>query len=91
MIIASVSAKPFRIGTLQYDIFVNGDGTEYVVHERYRDCAALLEHLANLGDLMNAYLQICSISGEVLGTPSPELKKGLDSAGVRVFTPYQSV
>jgi quinol monooxygenase YgiN len=37
-------------GTLQYDLFFNEDGSECIVHERYRDSAALLEHLANLGE-----------------------------------------
>ena len=36
-------------GTLQYDWFFSDDHSECVVHERYRDSAALLEHGANLG------------------------------------------
>jgi quinol monooxygenase YgiN len=56
-------------GTLQYDWFFSGDHSECVVHERYRDSDALLEHVANLGDTMNALLQTCSISGEIYGTP----------------------
>lgn len=44
-----------------------------------------------LGDLINAYLQICPISGEILGTPSRELKKTLERAPVQVYSPYQSM
>lgn len=77
-------------GTLQYDWFLSGDRSECLVYERYRDSAALLEHLANLGDTMAALLRICSISGEICGTPSAELIQALKGADVRVYSPYQS-
>jgi quinol monooxygenase YgiN len=35
-------------GPLQYDWFFSGDHSECVVHERYRDPNAVLEHNANL-------------------------------------------
>ena len=78
-------------GTLQYELFINADNSEGVALERYRDSDALLEHLANLGDLMGALLETCSISGEVLGTPSPELRASLEAAGVGIYFPYQSL
>jgi len=61
------------------------------VHERYRDSAALLEHGADLGDTMAALLHTCSISGEIYGTPSPELMKALEGFDVRIYSPYQSI
>ena len=82
-------------GTLQYDWFFNwffnDDYSECVVHERYRDSAALLEHAASLGDTMDTLLETCSISGEICGTPSPGLMRALESQGVRVYSPYQSI
>ena len=78
-------------GTLQYDWFFSGDHSECVVYERYRDSDALLEHGENLGDTMAALLQTCSISGEILGTPSPELMKALEGVDVRIYSPYQSI
>ena len=39
-------------GTLQYDIYFNDDQSECIVLERYRDSEALIEHVANLGDLI---------------------------------------
>ena len=77
-------------GTLQYDWFFSDDHSECVVHERYRDAAALLEHGANLGDTMAALLHTCSISGEIYGTPSPELMKALEGFDVRIYSPCQS-
>jgi quinol monooxygenase YgiN len=38
-------------GTLAYDLFLNGDQSECMVIERYRDSEAAIEHAANLGHL----------------------------------------
>jgi quinol monooxygenase YgiN len=78
-------------GTLEYDLFLNADGTECFVHERYRDSAAGLEHMTNIGPMMKPLSEICTITGEVCGTPSPELRKSLDAAGVPIYAPFQSL
>lgn len=78
-------------GTLQYDWFFSSDHSECVVFERYRDSEALLEHVANLGETMNAFLETCSVSGEIFGTPSPELMKALEGLNIRIYSPYQSI
>ncbi len=33
-------------GTLQYDVYFNDDQSECIVHERYRDSEALIQHAA---------------------------------------------
>jgi len=78
-------------GTLQYDIYLNDDESEAFVVERYRDSDALIEHVANLGDLMQAIMSVGSIEGEVLGDLSPELDAQLAGGPVRVFRPYLSL
>ena len=78
-------------GTLQYDIFLNDDQSECIVHERYRDSEALIEHAAHLGDLTTAILATGYVSGELLGEPSAELRAKLADSEVRLFTPYQSM
>jgi quinol monooxygenase YgiN len=78
-------------GTLQYDIYFNDDQSECIVIERYRDSEALTEHLAHLGDLSGAILATGSVSGELLGEPSAELRANLADAPVRLFTPYLSL
>lgn len=78
-------------GTLEYDLFLNADGTECFVHERYRDSAAGLDHMANIGPMMKPLSEVCTITGEICGTPSPELRKSLEAAGVRIYTPFQSL
>jgi quinol monooxygenase YgiN len=54
-------------GTLRYEIYFNNDQSECIVLERYRDSDALVEHLANLGDLGQAMLATGSVSGKLLG------------------------
>jgi quinol monooxygenase YgiN len=78
-------------GTLQYDIYLNEDQSECIVLERYRDSEALIGHLAHLGDLGEAILATGSVSGELLGEPSAELRASLAGSPVRLFTPYQSM
>ena len=77
-------------GTLQYDIFLNENESECVVVERYTDSDALIEHLAHVGDLMEPILATGSVSGELLGDPSPELRARLADGPVGLFTPFMS-
>ncbi len=78
-------------GTLQYDIYFNDDQSECIVLERYRDSEALIEHAAHIGDLMDAIVATGSVSGELLGEPSIELRAKVADGPVRLFTPYQSM
>jgi quinol monooxygenase YgiN len=80
-------------GTLQYEIYLNDDQSECVVLERFRDSEALIEHTANLGDLVEAILETVSVvHGELLGEPSAELRAKLAGSEVPVlFTPYLSM
>jgi quinol monooxygenase YgiN len=78
-------------GTLQYEIYLNDEQTEAVVVERYRDSQSLVEHGANLGDLMEAILATRSFSGELLGEPTADLKANLAGSPVRVFAPFMSL
>ena len=75
-------------GTLQYDIYFNDDQSECIVHERYRDSEALIEHTAHLGDIGEAMLATGSVSGELLGEPSAELRAKLADSPFRLFTPF---
>ena len=78
-------------GTLQYDIYFNDDQSECIVHERYRDSEALIEHAAHLGDLNEAILATGFVSGALLGEPSVELRAQMADSEVRLFTLYQSM
>jgi quinol monooxygenase YgiN len=78
-------------GTLQYDIYFNDDQSECIVHERYRDSGALIEHATHLGELNAAILATASVSGALLGEPSAELRAMLAGGGVGLFTLYLSM
>lgn len=79
-------------GTLQYDTYFNEDQSECIVLERFRDSEALIEHSAHLAHLMEAILATGSVSGELLGDPSPEIRAQLaGSEQPRLFTLYMSL
>lgn len=78
-------------GTLEYNLFLNAEGTECLVHERFRDSVAGLEHMANIGHMMEPLSKTCTTTGEVCGTPSPELREALEAAGVKIYQPLQSL
>ena len=77
-------------GTLQYEMYFSHDNTECLAVERCRDSQALLDHFENLGDTMAEFFRTCSGSGEVCGTPSPQLVERLKDSPVQVYTPFQS-
>jgi hypothetical protein len=78
-------------GMLQYEIYFNDDQSECMVLERYRDSEALIEHGEHIADLMEAIVATGSVSGELLGEPSAELRANLADGPVRLFTPFQSM
>src|SRR2546421_12529486 len=61
-------------GTLQYDTYFIDDETECIVIERFRDSDALIQHGENLAHPMGAITATGSVSGELLGDPSAELR-----------------
>ena len=76
-------------GTLQYDTYFNDDETECIVLERFRDSEALIQHSENLAHLMDAIIATGSVSGELLGEPSAELRARFAAGGpVQLFTPW---
>ena len=77
-------------GTLQYEQYLNADETECLVFERYRDSQALLEHFRNMGETMTAIFQTCTGSGEICGTPSPQLLERLKDAPVQIYAPFRA-
>ena len=78
-------------GTLQYEVYFNDDESGCIVLERYKDSEALMEHMANLGDLAAEILATGDVTGELLGNASEELRAGLADSPVTLFTPYQSL
>ncbi len=79
-------------GTLQYDTYFNDDETECIVIERFRDSDALIQHGENLAHLIDAIVATGSVSGELLGEPSTELRARFTGGGpVQLFTPWATI
>ena len=71
--------------------FFNADHTECVVRERYRDSEAVLEHVANLGETVEALLAVCDLEVEYFGAPTEELLTATAEFAPRVYSAYQSI
>jgi hypothetical protein len=78
-------------GTLQYEVYFDGDQYECIVLERYVDSEALIEHATHLGELNEAIGATGSVSGVLLGEPSAELRSMMANTGVGLFTLYESM
>jgi hypothetical protein len=59
------------------------------VHECFRDSESLIAHSTNLSELMDGVMDTGSISGHLLGDPSPELRALLTGDQPRLFAPNQ--
>ena len=84
-------ARTKDTGTLQYEVYFNGDQSECIVLERYRDSEALIKHGTHLGELAGAILATGSVTSSCLGEPSAELRALLAGSPVQLFTPYLSL
>ena len=74
-------------GTLQYDWFLNEEGSECVVREHYRDSDAVFEHITNLGDTLGELLATADMALELYGTPNEALAGALGEMGAKVYAP----
>ena len=78
-------------GTLQYDTYFNDDESEAVVIERFRDSQALIEHGEHLAALMEPIIATASVSGELLGELSAELRAKMTGDVPQLFRLYRSM
>lgn len=72
-------------GTLQYETYFNDDESEAIVLERFRDSQALIDHGQNMADLMEPIIATATVTGELLGEPSPELRALITGDNPQVF------
>lgn len=38
---------------------------------------------------MQALFEVCSMSGDIFATPTPELRKMIEGLDIRLYSPYQ--
>ena len=75
-------------GTLMYDWYLNEDTLECSVLEDYADSNATLEHVANVGDLLQKLTNLGKMSIELYGNPNEELSKALEGLDAKIFPFY---
>ena len=78
-------------GTLQYDTYFNDDESECIVLERFRDSDALILHGQNMAPFMESIMATGTVSGELLGDLSDELRAQMAGSPVGLFTLYQAL
>ena len=78
-------------GTLQYEVYFNDDESEALALERFRDSDALIQHGENMAALMEPILATGTVTGELCGDLSPELRARITGDNPQLFTPYMSM
>jgi quinol monooxygenase YgiN len=77
--------------TLEYQFYLNGDGTKCMVHETYVDSKAVLSHNDSTASktILPRIFNIAKLNTlDVYGNPSNELKKLLASFNSQIFNLY---
>jgi quinol monooxygenase YgiN len=74
MVAANEAGEP---GTLNYQIFITGDGTRVHFRERFVDSAAVMAHVDRFGENFAArVLELATVTRfEIYGDPSEEVKE----------------
>lgn len=78
-------------GTLQYEVYFNDDESEALALERFRDSDALIQHGENMAALMEPILATGTVTGELCGDLSPELRAKITGDVPQLFTLYLSL
>ncbi len=73
----------------QYDWFFSDDDKECHVIEAYSNSNAVMAHMGNVGELLGQLAQFSSLSGEIYGSISDELKAALQGADIKVFNSFK--
>ena len=85
------AVKEHDTGTLQYDWFIDEKSNTCIVRETYKNSQAVLEHMANVSELLPQLLEISTPTLEVFGTPSEELQTALAAFGPSVYPLYKGL
>jgi quinol monooxygenase YgiN len=86
-----LSVREKDSGTQQYDWYLSADESRCVVIETYRDSAALMEHIGNLGDLLEALSSIAGFQVEIFGEPSDELLAATAAQSPPLYSTFLSI
>ena len=78
--------------TLSYEFFFNEDESKCYGLEWYKDSEATIAHVANVGEILGRLFEVSQLTRmEVMGAPSDEAKKLLDSFGAQTYIPWDGL
>ena len=77
-------------GTIEYDQFLNAEARSASSMNATGLGRGPRAH-ENIAPMMKPLSEICTITGEICGSPSPELRKALEAAGVTIYAPLGSL
>jgi len=75
--------------TLQYNWYFDESQSECVVLEKYKNSAAALTHMANLGEQLGRLMGMADFKAEVYGEMSEELKKAGEGLDLKVYSYFK--
>jgi len=78
-------------GTLRYDWYLDESGTDGVVIETYESSEALLAHVETVQEPLGKALEFASLSLELYGEPSRELRDALTPLGTKFYAYLQGL
>ncbi|WP_346860499.1 hypothetical protein [uncultured Draconibacterium sp.] len=84
--VAAVSKNEKGKGSLQYEWFFSKDDKECHVLETYLNSEAFMGHMGNVGELLGQLLQISTLSGDIYGDVSDEVKSALNGLDVKSYS-----
>jgi quinol monooxygenase YgiN len=81
------NALATELGTVGYQFFINAEGTESYLVEKYADSEAFLKHIAAVQPILQRAMKVSQLTkAVVLGNPSPEARAELANLGATYFS-----
>jgi len=84
--LGSTNAEATEPGTIGYQFFINEEGTESYLVEKYADSQSFLKHIAAVQPILERAMKVSTLTkAVVLGNPSPEAREALAMLGATYF------
>jgi quinol monooxygenase YgiN len=85
--LGSANAEATEPGTIGYQFYINEEGTESYLVEKYIDSEAFLKHIAAVQPILQRSMKVSTLTRAiVLGDPSPEAREALAMLGATYFS-----
>ena len=85
--LGSAQAEASEAGTIGYQFFINDEGTESYLVEKYVDSESFLKHIAAVQPILQRAMKVSTLTkAVVLGDPNPEARVALSNLGVAYYS-----